>query len=151
MIRLFEYNASDWFHSQNPLVRILLPKMDYKPEDRRRVIREAYKGLYQLLPVMLFEKYADVSEDERDVIYREPEEHRESLMITQYIKEIGKKEGIQQGIPETLEVRFASVPRSVRERINNISNLNVLKMLIRKNVLADSPEQFLQIMDEYSE
>jgi hypothetical protein len=41
-IKLFDYNARDYFHSDNPLVRILLPKMNYAPEERIQVIRRAY-------------------------------------------------------------------------------------------------------------
>ena len=54
-VRLFDFNAKDYYNSKNPLVRILLPKMGYSEEDQ------------------------------------------ETAMITQYIKEKGIQQGIQQG------------------------------------------------------
>jgi hypothetical protein len=39
----------------------------------------------------------------------------------------------------------------VKEKINAVNNLSVLKNLLRKRILADSPEQFIQITDEYKE
>ncbi|MDM8536278.1 hypothetical protein QUF70_05955 [Desulfobacterales bacterium HSG17] len=103
-IKLFDYNARDYYNSNNPIVRILLPKMNYRPEERGRVIREAYKGLYQLTNSALFEKYTDfidvyaeISEDERERLYHELIEHKETVMLAQYIRDKGIHQGIHQG------------------------------------------------------
>ncbi|MDM8539265.1 hypothetical protein QUF70_21125 [Desulfobacterales bacterium HSG17] len=161
-IKLFDYNARDYYNSNNPLVRILLPKMNYRPEERGRVIREAYKGLYQLTNLALFEKYTDfidvyaeINEDERESLYNELIEHKETVMLAQYIRDKGVRQGVQQGVRqsvlENLEVRFESVPGTVAKKINSINNLAILKTLLRKSILTDSPDQFIQIMNEYSE
>ena len=72
-------------------------------------------------------------------------------MLAQYIRDKGVQQGVRQSVLENLEVRFESVPGAVAKRINSINNLAILKTLLRKSILTDSPEQFIQIMDEYSE
>lgn len=51
-----------------------MPKMNYTPEERSEVIRQAYRGLFELAAPMLFDKYvnfidtyAGIEEDERDI------------------------------------------------------------------------------------
>lgn len=75
-VKLFDFQARDYYNSPNPLARILLPKMNYSPDERMEVIRHAYTGLFQLAP-MLFDKYVDfidvyaeIREAEREDIYR---------------------------------------------------------------------------------
>lgn len=43
--------AQNYYHVDNPVVKILLPKMRYEKKDRVEVIREAYNGLYQLASI----------------------------------------------------------------------------------------------------
>jgi len=104
-IRLFNYNARDYYHSDNPLVRILLPKMNYPLDERTEVIIQAYKGLFQLAKPILFDKYVDfidiyaeVLKEEREAIVNKLTEHKETVMLAQYIKDKGVQEGIQKGI-----------------------------------------------------
>ena len=59
LIRLFDFQARDYYDHHNPIVKILLPKMDYKPEERAEVIQQAYLGLFRLAAPMLFDKYVD--------------------------------------------------------------------------------------------
>ncbi|OQX02299.1 MAG: hypothetical protein BWK80_58190, partial [Desulfobacteraceae bacterium IS3] len=40
-LKLFDLNARDYYHYDNPLIKILLPKMNYEPEERIEVIRQA--------------------------------------------------------------------------------------------------------------
>jgi len=54
--KLFDYKARDYYDHPNPVVKILLPKMDYEPEERTEVIRQAYRGLFELVTPMLFDK-----------------------------------------------------------------------------------------------
>ena len=104
-IKLFNYNARDYFHIPNPVVKILLPKMNYEPHERIEVIRQAYFGLYQLASPALFEKYlyfidvyAEVQEKERETIYQEIKGKKETAMLAQYMKDKGVEEGVQQGV-----------------------------------------------------
>jgi predicted transposase YdaD len=103
-VKLFDFNAADYYHVKNPVVKILLPKMNYRPEEKTRVIIEAYKGLYQLASKMLFDKYIDfidtyaqIEDNEREEIYKKITEHKETAMLAQYIREKGFTEGIQKG------------------------------------------------------
>jgi len=99
-IRLFDFNAKDYYNSKNPLVRILLPKMAYEESERGEVFRKALTGLFQLTSALMFDKYTEfidiysgIPDEEREAIYYDLSEDQETAMITQYIKE----KGIQQG------------------------------------------------------
>jgi len=103
-VRLFDFNARDFFDYPNPLVKILLPKMNYAPAERWEVIWQAYKGLFALASLALFEKYVDfidiyaaVREEERAAIYHELYEHEETVMIAQMLRNEGRQEGRQEG------------------------------------------------------
>ena len=103
-IRLFDFQARDCYRSRNPIVKILMPKMNYRPEERFEVIRQAYQGLFELVKPMMFDKYADfidacaeIQEDEREEIYRQITDGEETVMTVmsaQYIKDKGLQEGI---------------------------------------------------------
>jgi hypothetical protein len=43
LLKLFDYKAWDYYDHPNPVVKILLPKMDYEPKERAEVIRQAYR------------------------------------------------------------------------------------------------------------
>ncbi|MBF0121625.1 MAG: hypothetical protein HQK79_22565 [Desulfobacterales bacterium] len=103
-VKLFDLSAKNYYHSTNPLIKILLPKMNYSPEERWEVIGQAYKGLFQLTSPLLFEKYTDfidiyanVSEEERDSLYQNLRDKKETAMLAQYIREQGRQEGRQEG------------------------------------------------------
>ena len=105
LVKLFDFNARDYFHIKNPIVKILLPKMNYKPEEKTEVIIQAYNGLYQLASKKKFEKYLDfidiyaqIKEDEREEIFKEIIKHKETAMLAQYIKDKGRQEGILEGM-----------------------------------------------------
>ena len=147
--KLFDFEASDYYNSSNPLVKILLPKMHYSRDERFKVIIEAYKGLYQLVSSPLFDKYVDfidiyaeVSLEERQELYHEMTEQKESIMLAQYIRDMGIEQGIQKGIIdnskeniiEALELRFGKVSPEIIERINNINDVKKLKELHRKAI-----------------
>lgn len=104
LIKLFDFKARDYYNSKNPLVRILLPKMAYEESDRGEVFRKALTGLFQLTSALMFEKYTEfidiysgIPDEDRESIYQELSEDQETAMITQYIKEKGIQQGIQQG------------------------------------------------------
>ena len=77
LVKLFDCEARDHYDNPNPVVKILLPKMNYPAAQRWEVICRAYQGLFELVAPMLFEKYVDfidiyagVREEEREGIYR---------------------------------------------------------------------------------
>ena len=110
LVRLFDFNAKDYYENQNPIVKILMPRMNYTPEERPEVIRQAYMGLYQLATPMLFDKYVDfidvyagVRDKEREELYRAIAEKEETAMLAQYIKEKGFNEGMEKGIQQGIQ------------------------------------------------
>lgn len=110
LIRLFDYLARDYYTTANPLLKILLPKMDFRKEDRLEVIRQAYQGLYELAAPMLFDKYldfidvyAEITENEKESVYQDLKEHKETAMLAQYIKKKGFEEGLQQGMQQGMQ------------------------------------------------
>ncbi len=53
-----------------------MTRMNYAPEERLEVIRQAYRGLFELTAPMMFDKYVDfidvyaeIREDEREAIF----------------------------------------------------------------------------------
>ncbi|MEZ4526269.1 MAG: hypothetical protein R2941_10150 [Desulfobacterales bacterium] len=109
-LKLFDYQAADYYNCPNPVVKILLPKMQYKPEERWEVIRQAYIGLFQLASAPLFQKYADfidiyaeVGEEERDMILSEMKERKEFFMIRKYLMEEGLQKGLEKGLQKGLQ------------------------------------------------
>lgn len=103
-IKLFDYQASDYYDHPNPVVKILLPKMGYEPGQRAEVIRQAYLGLFQLVAPMLFDKYVDfidvyagILEEERESIFHEMIEQEDTAMLAQYIRDKGFQDGEIKG------------------------------------------------------
>jgi hypothetical protein len=78
--------------------------MNYAPEERLEVIRQAYRGLFELTAPMMFDKYVDfidvyagIREEEREAIFREITEQEDTVMLAQYIKDKGFQEGELKG------------------------------------------------------
>jgi hypothetical protein len=104
LIRLFDFQTREYYDNHDPIVKILLPKMNYKPEERTEVIRQAYLGLFMLAAPMLFDKYVDfidvyaeIRDEEREAIYRLMTEREETAMLAQYIKDKGFQAGRKTG------------------------------------------------------
>ncbi len=152
-VKLFDYDARDYFHSKNPLVKILLPKMWYPAEMRVEVIMRAYQGLFELTSAALFEKYvdfidvyADVRQEERDDILRALEERKETVMLAEYIKDKGRIEVARENVLEVLNTKFSSVPIEVSESVNGTTDLVELKKMLKQGVLANSLSDFIKIV-----
>jgi hypothetical protein len=152
--KLFDFKARDYYNTNNPMVRILLPKMNYKPEEKSEVIKHAYIGLYQLSP-MRFDKYiyfidlyAEVSEAEREKIFKELEEQEEMESFSEYIKDKGRLEGVTQAsidnILAVLEARFGQAPESIKNKLWNINDPVLFKKLVKKAAITKSCEEFMR-------
>ncbi len=101
------------------------------------VIRHAYTGLFQLAPV-LFDKYVDfidvyaeIREAEREELYKDLFEQKETVMLTQYIREKGILQGKIESLITLLEVRFGGLPEWARERIEHAELPEIEKWSIR--------------------
>jgi hypothetical protein len=102
--KLFDMNARDYYNIKNPVVKILLPKMNYEKKERHEVIRQAYSGLFQLVSGGIFDKYIDffdiyseLNELEQQKLYDDIIQHEETAMLAQYIRQKGRQEGKQEG------------------------------------------------------
>ena len=65
--------------------------MNYTPEERSEVIRQAYRGLFELVAPMLFDKYVDfidiyaeIRKDEREALYKNLSEKEDTAMPAKY-------------------------------------------------------------------
>lgn len=131
--------------------------MQYEKNERIEVIRQAYKGLFQLATRGLFDKYVDfidvyseISDQEQQQLYETIIQHKETAMLAQYIRERGRQEGRQEGIQEGRQkgrqegrqetvialVRSAGKNRLSEEMIAQIANLDIT--LVRK-ILNNEP------------
>lgn len=134
-IRLYEYNARDYFHIQNPLVKILLPKMYYESEDRWEVIRQAYLGLFQLVSIDLFYKYSyfidvysEIDDSERERIEDEIYEKKETVMIAQYFTEKGQKNGEMSILSYQISKRFNIEKELVMPRLGQLESNDLMEL-----------------------
>lgn len=139
--KLFDFNARDYYETNNPVVKILLPKMNYEPSERKKVIRQAYLGLYQLASIALFEKYiyfidtyAQMAQEEQVSLYQEFITKKETAMLAQYIKDIGHKEGRKEGQQKSVfsmvrNARKQGISEAVIAQIANLDIVSVNKIL----------------------
>jgi len=138
-IKLFDYRARDYFHVPNPLVKILLPKMNYEKHERWEVIRQAYLGLYALVSTKLFDKYSyfidtysEIDDDEKKNIENEIYENKETVMIAQYFREQGQEIGLKIGemaiICNQLAKRFNVDKESVAPQLKELESNDLLKL-----------------------
>ncbi|NWH04931.1 Rpn family recombination-promoting nuclease/putative transposase [Desulfobacter latus] len=154
--KLFDLNARDYYNINNPVVKILLPKMRYKKEERIDVIRQAYTGLYQLVSSGLFDKYVDfidtyagIGELEQQELYNEIVQHKDTAMLSEYIRNKGIEQGIEQGIIQKakkdiidiLRLRFGKVPHKIVETINRTDDLEILDSYFKQVVQINGIDQ----------
>lgn len=158
LLKLFDLRAKDYYNVNNPVVKILLPKMNYDPQDRGEVIRQAYQGLYELTSPLLFEKYldfidvyAEIQEDERDALYKQLVQEENTVMLAQYIKDKGRQEGMQQGmlmgIEDLMDVKFGEngmrlVP--IIGKIKDIERLREIRQIIKNSQSVSEVEKALE-------
>nr|WP_320193465.1 hypothetical protein [uncultured Desulfobacter sp.] len=105
--KLFDFNARGFYTVNNPVVKILLPKMNYDPSERNKVIRQAYTGLFQVAALPLFEKYAvfidvyaEVRPEEQRRLSQELIQHEDTAMLAEYLQDMGRKQGRKEGHKE---------------------------------------------------
>lgn len=159
--KLFDLNARDYYNVNNPVVKILLPKMRYSKEERLEVIQQAYAGLFQLVSSGLFDKYVDfidtyaeIGEQEQQALYEEMIQHKETVMLAQYIRDKGMQQGMQQGmqrgilkkakedIIKILELRFGKIPSKIIEQINRTDDPEILNNFLKQGVQIKRIDQF---------
>ena len=135
-VKLFDFQAADYYHIDNPVVKILLPKMNYPPGERWVVFWHALVGLRQLVSMPLFIKYIDfieiytgLQEDEQKAAHHILQEHQEVGMLKEIIfgeegarlldehLEYGRKQGMEQGMEQgILKGEFALFDRQFRKK-----------------------------------
>lgn len=139
-------NPEERYAAKGQLTRLLYQK-GYKRQD----ILELYRFLDWLmtLPVELEQRFRlDLEQIETEVKMRYVTSIERLAM--QEGREEGREEGLEEGrqagmremVAETLRTRFGEVPEEVIGRINQIQDIEVLKMLQRQAVLADTLAEF---------
>ncbi|SDB01711.1 protein of unknown function [Desulfonatronum thiosulfatophilum] len=148
-LKLFALHAKDYYSVNNPVAKILMPKMQYSHSERIEVLRHAYLGLYQLASRMLFEKYTDfidvyahVQPEEQQALCADIMEHEETAMLAQYIKNLGRDEGRVEGRVEgrdegRIEGRQAIIQRLFTKRFGQ----NILNIEVQERLRKATPEQ----------
>jgi hypothetical protein len=161
LLKLFDHNARDYYNHRNPVVKILMPRMNYAPEERLEVIRQAYRGLFELTAPMMFDKYVDfidvyagIREDEREAIFREITEQEDTVMLAQYIRDKGFQEGELKGwkdgelkggrvlLERLLTRRFGPLPDWGRNQLVG-ATLDQLNLWADRTLEADSIQAVL--------
>ncbi|CAN2042290.1 hypothetical protein GMMP15_740041 [Candidatus Magnetomoraceae bacterium gMMP-15] len=91
---------------------------------QHELIEQAYIGLFELVSPMLFDKYTDfidvyaeIREEEKEIIYHEITEEKETAMIAQYIRDKGMQEGVQQGVQQGLQQGSVQIFLLLAERL----------------------------------
>ncbi|WP_052813156.1 DUF4351 domain-containing protein, partial [Desulfonatronum thioautotrophicum] len=140
-LKLFALNAKDYYTVNNPVAKILMPKMQYPPSERLEVLRHAYLGLFQLASRALFAKYVDfidvyaeVQPEEQKALYEDIIEHKETTMLAQYIKDLGRVEGRDEG---EVSGRQTMLHRQLNKRFGQ----NILDFHIQERLRKATPEQ----------
>ncbi|WP_153306945.1 DUF4351 domain-containing protein, partial [Desulfonatronum thioautotrophicum] len=136
-LKLFALNAKDYYTVNNPVAKILMPKMQYPPSERLEVLRHAYLGLFQLASRAHFEKYVDfidvyaeVQPEEQKALYDDIIEHKETAMLAQYIKDLGRVEGRNEGLQYIIQ-------RQITKRFGQ----NILDFHLQEQLRKATPEQ----------
>lgn len=122
--------AREHLHSDNLVVRLNLPNMAYRPEDKINVYAQAVRGLIDLEPdparrlkyADFIDIYADLDDNERQ-LYTQRYPHEANVMtgFAQRFIEQGIEQGVQRGeariLTAQLRLRFGDLPAAVRQRI----------------------------------
>ena len=138
-VKLFDFSAGDYYDTPNPVIKILLPKMSYAPEERWEVIRQAYIGLFQLVSAGMFTKYVDfidtyaeITHDERESLYQETKKDKETAMLAQYIRNKGFQQGHQQAsimfLNRLLTKKYHVSSERLAPRLKGLSSEELLEL-----------------------
>lgn len=97
-----EIRVEETKDSDNPVLHILAPTLDYPPQERLKWTVHTYIKLYQMLDRRRFEKYMDfvdkygkIKEQEKGIILQHLNESEEGFMIREAILQEGRQQGIQ--------------------------------------------------------
>ena len=109
-VKLKDMKASEALGSDNPVLHILSPLMDYPKEDRFKVAADAYLNLKRQTDEVRFRKYMDFIDKYAKIKKGEKVElldllkHREEgIMLREALLEEGREEGLEKGREEGRE------------------------------------------------
>ena len=95
-------------------------------EERLEVICQAYKGLFQLATRGLFDKYvefidvySDISEQEQQQLFETISQDKETVMLSQYMREKGRREGRQEGRREAGYGLYFNIIQTIINKYGN--------------------------------
>ncbi|MBF0236951.1 MAG: Rpn family recombination-promoting nuclease/putative transposase [SAR324 cluster bacterium] len=113
-VKLKDMSAKEALESNNPVLNILVPTLDYRPEERLDIALKTYTQLSGVLSLRMFEKYMDfvdhyahIQPEEKNLIIETLTKKQEGIMIRDAILQegiqIGTMKGIEQGIEQGIE------------------------------------------------
>ena len=109
-VKLKDLKAADYLNSENPVLHILSPLMDYPAENRFQVAADAHINLKrlgdtaQLRKYMDFiDKYAKIKPAEKAELLNLLTHREEGIMLREAILEEGIEQGIERGIERGIE------------------------------------------------
>ncbi|MBF0290089.1 MAG: hypothetical protein HQM14_19910, partial [SAR324 cluster bacterium] len=95
-----DIRADEIENSDNPVLQILTPTLDYPPEERLQRTTQAYIKLHQQLDLRLFYKYVDfldayakIQPEEKEQILNLMTETNGGMMIREMLMEEGLEKG----------------------------------------------------------
>ena len=156
--------------SRNPFAVIVMAHLKAQatrrdPEGRLQWKVRVVKGLYErgyqredILELFRFVDWLLVLPDKLKSEFEDTLRYYEEETKMPYITSI-ERSGIRKGILQNaredvldiLETRFMEVPQSIAEVINKIEDPSILKTLHKRAILIGSPEEFEQVLSEYTE
>jgi len=122
------------------------------------LVKKLYSKGYKKEDILLLYRFIDwlillpdeYNEDFHEEITKYEEEKKMPFITT--AERIGIKKGkietAREDIVEVLETRFGAIPKSLRDKIQEIEDEKILSSLHRKAVLVQDLEEFSQVMDK---
>lgn len=162
--RVIQLNRMDWrgfLKHPNPVVAALMSRMKISPRERVKVKIASLRMLANLklnlekkrFVSAFVDQYLSLSEGESIEFSQEidkigTKERQALIELTTSWKEEGRAEGLAEGrragIIDSLEVRFGSIPDTLRSRLSEVSDLSRLRELARLAVSVGSLVEFSQ-------
>lgn len=133
-------NPEERYAAKGQLTRLL-----YQKGYRRQDILELYRFLDWLmtLPIELEQRFRlDLEQIETEV------KMRYVTSIERMAIQKGRQEGMRELLLEALETRFGDIPDETVGRLNDVQDIEILKMLLRQAMLADTLVEFEEALGQ---
>ena len=121
-VKLKDMKAAEYLNSENPVLHILSPLMDYPAENRFQIAADAHINLKRLTNTAkqrkymgFIDKYAKIKPSEKAELLNLLTHREEGIMLREAILEEGIEQGIERGIEQGIERGVEKVLRDFLE------------------------------------